>query len=78
MIGSTATTLTDTPRPTGGIALKHRLRTVERRRRIRALLLVLPALFFLGRPASEWTGLLLVMAVMIWAFRRHIQRVLGR
>lgn len=43
-----------------------------------ALLLVLPALFVLGRPVSEWAGLLLVMAVMIWAFRRHIRKVLGR
>ena len=63
MIGSTATTLTDTPQPTGGIALKHRLRTVERRRRIRAMLLVLPLFAFLTVTFVVPIGGLLLRAV---------------
>ena len=63
----------------GGLPLLFYLTTRKRSLAgVIALLLVLPTLFFLGRPASEWVGLLLVLAVMLWAFRRHIQRVLGR
>jgi len=63
----------------GGPALLFYLATRKRSLAgVIALLLVLPALFWLGRPASEWAGLLLVLAVMLWAFRRHIRRVFGR
>ena len=47
MVSSTATSLTDSARPAGGVALKQRLQRVGRRRRLRALLLVLPLFLFL-------------------------------
>lgn len=63
----------------GGPALLFYLATRKRSLAgVIALLLTLPALYFLERPASEWVGLLLVLAVIIWAFRRHIRKVLDR
>ena len=43
-----------------------------------ALLLALPLTVYFGWPLGHQAGLLVVVLVMLWAFRRHIRSLFGR
>ena len=63
----------------GGVALVVYL--VSRKRSLAgvvALLLALPLTVYLGWPLGHQAGLLVVVLVMLWAFRRHIRSLFER
>lgn len=63
----------------GGVALVVYL--ISRKRSLAgvvALLLALPLTVYFGWPPGYQIGLLVVVAVMLWAFRRHIRSLFGR
>lgn len=63
----------------GGIALILYLATRKRSLTgLMALLIAVPTLLLLDRPTSDLVGLLIVIGVMLWAFRRHIRSLFGR
>ncbi|MBI3957186.1 MAG: glycerol-3-phosphate acyltransferase [Chloroflexi bacterium] len=63
----------------GGISLILYLATRKRSLAgLVALLIAAPTLLLLARPTAELVGLLLVIGVMLWAFRRHIRSLFGR
>ena len=63
----------------GGVALIVYL--ISRKRSLAgvvALLMALPLSVYLGWPLGHQAGLLVVVTVMLWAFRRHIRSLFGR
>lgn len=63
----------------GGVALVVYL--VSRKRSLAgvvALLMALPLSLYFGWPLGYQAGLLVVVPVMLWAFRRHIRSLFGR
>jgi acyl phosphate:glycerol-3-phosphate acyltransferase len=63
----------------GGVALA--VYVISRKRSLAgvvALLLALPLTVYFGWPLGHQTGLLVVLFVMLWAFRRHIRSLFGR
>lgn len=63
----------------GGVTLVVYL--ISRKRSVAGvigLLMALPLTFYLGWPPGYQAGLLVVVVVMLWAFRRHIRSLFGR